>query len=71
MPCLVAPGYYHLAPATASLRAISGPMPAVEAFGFIFADDVPRRMVLVRQLDLGVGECTFALGQTSSLLNKA
>jgi hypothetical protein len=33
-------------------------------FGFIFADDVPRRMVLVRQLDLGVGECTATLGQT-------
>jgi hypothetical protein len=30
--------------------------------GFIFADDTPRRMIRVRQLDRSVGECTAALG---------
>src|SRR5271168_2056371 len=30
--------------------------------GFILADDTPRRMILVRQLDRSVGECTPALG---------
>ena len=30
--------------------------------GFVLADDTPRRMVLVRQLDRRVGECTAALG---------
>ena len=29
--------------------------------GFILADDTPRRMILVRQLDRSVGECTPAL----------
>ena len=30
--------------------------------GFILADDTPRRMIRVRQLDRSVGECTAALG---------
>jgi hypothetical protein len=30
--------------------------------GFVLADDTPRRMFLVRQLDRRVGECTAALG---------
>jgi hypothetical protein len=30
--------------------------------GFILADDTPRRMIPIRQLDRSVGECTAALG---------